>query len=315
MSAKKIIYRIISWAVVVSAYVFLGYQLYRFDDYGAFFEWLSQSDRTHYKWLLLTLALLPFNILFEALKWQRLLRHLSPVSLREATRQVLWGQTGAFFTPNRLGEFPTRALALPEGKRLSGIALGFIGSLAQTIVISAVGVVSCLFFVHFVADKAYQPVIQQTAPVVGALAGVMLVGYFLLPLIGKLLHRFPRLKTGVLVASLNEFTLRESLPVLLLSAIRYAIFSVQYYTILQFFGVDISLEQAAIAIPTFNLFLSYIPTVTVAELGVRTSFAALVIGAFSTNTLGIIFSSAMIWAINFCLPMIAGSIFVRNIHR
>ena len=44
--------------------------------------------------------------------------------------------------------YPTRALLLPEGSRTQAVAMGFVGSIVQTMVIAACGFVSLFFFVQ-----------------------------------------------------------------------------------------------------------------------------------------------------------------------
>jgi hypothetical protein len=73
------------------------------------------------------------------------------------------------------------------------------------------------------------------------------------------------------------------------------------------------LWQALIAIPTNYLFVTFTPSVAFSEAAVRSSYAVLVIGFFSSNIVGIALAGMCIWMINFVIPMMVGSIImVRN---
>ena len=83
----------------------------------------------------------------SALKWQRLVAGLQPISLGLAFRSVLVGQTGAFFTPNRIGEFPARALMLNKNNMIPAVALGFVGSAMQMLVITLFGLITTFLYI------------------------------------------------------------------------------------------------------------------------------------------------------------------------
>jgi hypothetical protein len=61
------------------------------------------------------------------------------------------------------------------------------------------------------------------------------------------------------------------------------------------------------------LILAVVPTIALAELGVRGKISIFLFGAFSTNTLGIVLTASTIWLINLILPALAGSLFVLGI--
>jgi hypothetical protein len=61
------------------------------------------------------------------------------------------------------------------------------------------------------------------------------------------------------------------------------------------------------------LILAIVPTIALAELGVRGKISIFLFGAFSTNTLGIVLTASTIWLINLILPALAGSLFVLGI--
>jgi hypothetical protein len=61
------------------------------------------------------------------------------------------------------------------------------------------------------------------------------------------------------------------------------------------------------------LVLAVVPTIPIAELGIRGKFSLLLFGLVSPNTSGIAVTAAIIWLINRVIPAIAGSLFMLGI--
>jgi hypothetical protein len=76
---------------------------------------------------------------------------------------------------------------------------------------------------------------------------------------------------------------------------------------LQFFGVDITVAEAIIAIPTSYLFVTFTPSLAFSEAAIRSSYAVVFIGSFSENIAGIAFAGFLLWIINYGIPMLLGS--------
>ena len=61
------------------------------------------------------------------------------------------------------------------------------------------------------------------------------------------------------------------------------------------------------------LALAIVPTIALAELGVRGKISIFLFGVFSPNTLGIVLTASSIWLINLVVPALAGSLFILGI--
>ena len=120
-------------------------------------------------------------------------------------------------------------------------------------------------------------------------------------------------KYSFFIQKLEEFHWRELLKVLLLSIARYAIFVVQYLLLLQLFKVEIAASSSVWLITIMFLALAIVPTIALAELGVRGKLSIYIFGLFSVNTLGILFTATTIWLINLVVPALAGSLFLLGI--
>lgn len=89
----------------------------------------------------------------------------------------------------------------------------------------------------------------------------------------------------------------------------------QYYFLLRFFDVELSVTDAAMILPLNYLMVSVTPTIAFSELGVRGSYAVLFIGAFASNTVGAALAGMSVWFINYVIPMMVGSIFVGKMKK
>lgn len=306
----------IKWLIFLLAYLFLGYKLVTFNDYEALGLHFRFASFEHYLFLLLVFSLLPFNLLCEALKWRKLLSGIQPISLSFAFKSVLIGQTGAFFTPNRLGEFPTRALLLPKEQVVSAVALGFVGSATQMIVITLAGLLAAFFYF----PVAQPQIVFHLSYVSWFFFGATLLLLVLLSVwvfrnytfFCSKLQNSKWKSLSVLGDGLARFSFQDTRKVFAFSAFRYLIFSTQFYAMLLFMDVSLTPLQALLSIPTIYLLVTYTPSFAFSEAMVRGSYAILILSAFSTNEAGMAFAGILLWCINYCLPMLAGSVLAKK---
>jgi hypothetical protein len=100
---------------------------------------------------------------------------------------------------------------------------------------------------------------------------------------------------------------------LLYSVLRYLIFSSQFLILLHVFEVDINFFQSILSVMIVFFFITLTPTITIAEIGVRGSVALLVFMKFSSNVIGILSSTFLLWVINLIIPAIIGSFFIFSL--
>jgi hypothetical protein len=105
------------------------------------------------------------------------------------------------------------------------------------------------------------------------------------------------------------------LELLSLSALRFLIFSIQYYLLFRLFNVNILWWQGFWAVNVSFLVLAIIPTIAIAELVQRGKIVTTVVGLFSVNQLGINLATAGIWFINLIIPAVIGSLLILSIKK
>lgn len=308
MSFFRKYYPVLKWAILVLAYGFLFYKLSTFDNYYDFINQMKSPDCLQLLWLLLTLVLLPLNWLLESVKWRELISDLEQISLARSLQTILSGITTGFFTPNRIGEYPGRAVFLHSGSRVPAIALGFVGSLAQTLAILVCGVPATMLF--FFKNSYSNQLSSNALWVFFAVSGLLLIIlYCCLPIISNHCLRcsIKSEKVHNTLEALKAMSAKKLLTVFLLSLIRYTVFCMQFFFVLRFFGVQLSVTEAFIGIATNYLFVTFTPSIALSEAAIRGSYAIIFIGAFTDNVLAVAAAGITLWIINYCLPMIIGS--------
>jgi hypothetical protein len=310
MRLLKKYYTLLKWSIVIVANVFLIYSLVNYKGYDNLWAQWSRGIASGIWWLVLVLLLVPLNWLLETKKWQILVGDLESMPLKKAFRSVMGGNTTAFFTPNRVGEFPGRSIFLEEGHRLKGIALGVIGSFSQTFVILLGGIPAAIILLSIFDAKNFNAIYLSVAIFFFVL---FLLLYFFLPEICKKLSSYSFLhKIKNILILLSETSRIKLLYICGMALLRYFVFCTQLYFMLRFFCVDLNVWLGIIGIATNYLFVTFTPSFAFSEGAVRASMAVLIIKVFSGNTVGIAAAGISIWLINFVIPMIVGSYFLSK---
>lgn len=310
MSLLRKYYTILKWGVVITANLFLIYSLLNYKGYADLWRQWNIGFTSGFGWLMLVLVFLPLNWLLETKKWQILISDFEPLPLKKAFRSVMGGNTAAFFTPNRIGEFPGRSFFLQEGNRTKGVLMGFIGSFSQTFVIMLGGIPAAVFFLSKFNTSNFNSIYILGSTSIFVL---LLLFFFFLPEICNKLSTLPfSHKTKDILVALSEISKTKLLCVCTVALFRYAVFCMQLYFMLRFFGVSLNIGKGIICIATNYLFVTFTPSFAYSEGTVRASAAVLIIKAFSNNTVGIAAAGISIWLINFVMPMIVGSYFLSK---
>lgn len=268
----------------------------------------------HHGAIFLAIALLLMFIQWgmEAIKWKLMFSETFNMSWGMAFCSVFSGLAFSMITPNRIGEFAGRVIYLPHQYRLKGTAFTFISNLGQLLItLLAGGIV--LFSAHHHFEKLLQP---------HGIVPVLQVLYWFTPLsmlfvlvlyfsgsrwLGQLwkIHWLKRYQTQI--EAIDSLSLKKLWHVLCWSASRYLIFILQYGILFGLSGEFPEPVMMATSASMLFLWLSIVPTFSIAELGLRWQFAYWLFTPVSENYPLILFVVALVWCINFILPAIIGS--------
>ena len=188
------------------------------------------------------ILLMIVNWSIEAVKWKISVRPIQQVSFLKAFRAVLSGVSFSVSTPNRVGEYLGRVLYMDEGNRLKTISITIVGSISQLIITLLMGCIGLILLRHGIeSNQLISPIWMKVIIYgVGCVSGLLLF-YFRLSWLIKWVDKLPGSnRFAYLVQALEDFDTGLLFRLLLLSALRFLVFIVQYYLLFHLFAVDIS---------------------------------------------------------------------------
>jgi hypothetical protein len=293
------------WGLFITAMVVLYARLagYQGREYlqAAF---VSAWGHLEAKVLFALVVLMVLNWTLEALKWRQLMHTLLPLSLGRALLATFAGTTVGLITPNRVGEFAGRVLYLPTEHRWKGGALTLLGSLAQFAVTMALGALAVgsariQGSLSAVSGPAWAALVWATIAAGAAVLVLLFVPATLARLLG--LVRWPARVADALdsLATVPRSVLRR---VLLLSVVRYLVFTVQFIWLLHVVA-SVSLLDGLLLVPVIFLITTWVPTTAFTELGIRGSVITSVVPG---DPAALLLVTALMWAVNLMLPALVG---------
>ena len=321
MKSKKAISFLLKISIVALALFFLYDQLKSNISFSKFdLNNIFLTLKNNLSVLILVIFLMFLNWFVESLKWRFLISKIEKVSIKTSLRAVFSGITVSSFTPNRVGEYGGRVFCLKHADRIQGVLITVIGSMAQLIVTIVFGLVGILLlpnlmpsFDLFIKDLEFSyPIILF---VVILLSTLLILLFLNASVFTVLLSKFRFLtKFSKYSKVFSFYSSSELLEVLVYSFVRYIIFTSQYFILLNIFSVEVSYINSMILITTMLFVVSVIPTVAIAEIGIRGSVALYLFGLLSNNSIGILSATFCLWIINLVLPALIGIIFIFTLR-
>ena len=280
---------------------------------------IKASFSTPLVWnLIAVIAFMIVNWSIEAVKWKISVRPIQQVSFFKAFRAVLSGVSFSVSTPNRVGEYLGRVLYMDEGNRLKTISITIVGSISQLIITLLMGCIGLVMLRNDIeASQLISPLWMKVIlyGVTGILSGLLLF-YFRLSWLIKWVDKLPGSnRFAYLIRALEDFDAGLLLKLLLLSALRFAVFIIQYYLLFQLFAVSISWWECLWSVSITFFVLAVIPSFAIADIGLRGEVGIKLIGLFTINQLGILFTTITIWFVNLIVPAIIGSLLILGIKK
>ncbi len=316
-------------SIAVITLFFIYWQVFHERDTGIvlrFFEQLHFGSAMVFTVLLLLLLML-LNHSLEAIKWQWLIGKLEQVKFPVALSAVFTGISVSMFLPNRVGDYIGRVFMLRRSNPVKGILVTIIGSIAQLLTTLLAGMIASVFFLHRHFDfqvNVNQWLFAGSIILFILISVLLLLLYFNIQLlhawVGKLKPAWrEKLEPYVVVYSL--YNSRTLFKVLLLSALRYVVFSFQFFLLMRIFGLPIGYTHAMMLIGLSYLLLTIIPTVAFSELGVRGSVTLMLFshyyaaaGIWSDHlAMAVLVASTGVWLLNIALPALMGVFFVYRL--
>lgn len=259
----------------------------------------------HPHWLVLAGVLVFVNWGIESYKWYLLVNRVEPTTPWGAFKAVLAGVATGIVTPFRSGEFAGRVLYTQPETRPAAATLTIYSGLIQMVVTGlAFFVLMPLLPVDIgIAVLSKFDTLNVILYSVGAIALVTL-GLWALNKYGK-----------------PYFTMLQQLPlpvfasIFTLSALRYAVFAIQFTLVFMAFGVHSPLTAIYSTVALYYFIYAFIPSFILVDGGLRGALGYLLFIPLTDNATLAIVVPLIIWLLNLLLPAIGGSYFVFTYKR
>ncbi|MCD6179288.1 MAG: flippase-like domain-containing protein [Bacteroidales bacterium] len=322
---KKSINLLLRTMIVLATYGFLFYELFvknKFSDLN-----LNILDTNLSIYILgVVFFLMPLNWGLESIKWQFLIRKVEKIRVLTAFKAVLTGSAISFFTPNRIGDFFGRVFILKKGDRIDGIFATIIGNIGQLFITLILGSTALLFFLPNI-NNAYLNFNNLSLILIAILVILINLSLVLVFLNIGILHTFfshfkflERWRFVRHLKILQNFETHELWKVLGLSLLRFLVYSFQFYLVFYSFGIPLPFLSGLLIIFILFFTLTTVPTIAIAELGIRGLISLFVLKTFGPAELSIniieanvIAASSALWLINLAIPAIFGTFFVYEL--
>lgn len=230
------------------------------------------------------------------------------ISLGKSLQSILTGVAVSVITPNRIGEYMGRILYLRNPNKIQGITVTIVGSFAQLIITGFAGVIGLVYYLVVVKQLLWLYFLLGASLLL--LLGLSYL-YFHLQRFYKLVERFSYFrKLKVYIEVVQRFGRTQLIRILLLSLLRYFVYTVQLVLLMKLFLVNINILSLVHVIWLIFWAMAIVPTIAVVEVGVRGETAVYFLAPLSTNYVGILSATSVLWLINLIIPALIGCLFV-----
>ena len=307
---KQFFFVLIKLSIVVGAFYFIYNKLINNTllSFSDFIDFSLKNNVFSPKNIVFLLFLSIFNWFFEILKWQNLVNFIKKITFKDAAEQSLGSLTASLFTPNRIGEYGAKAIYYFSNLRKRIMLINLLSNILQMGVTTILGVIGFYFFIlKYNPDLNYYKLAKTLVFVVIAIA------FFAFGITHKRFN-IKGLSFGKIKRFVIQYPKNKLIIGFLISVIRYAIFSCQFYFLLHIFQVDMSYFSAMIIISSMYLLASIVPTIFIFDVVIKGSVAIYLFSFEGINELIILSIITIMWLLNFVIPSLIGSYYVLNFN-
>lgn len=259
----------------------------------------------------MVIFLMIINWTIEAYKWKVLLSGTEYFTLGRSLQSVLTGVAVSLITPNRIGEYMGRILYLKNVNKFQGVTVTIIGSFAQLIVTGFLGMAGIIYYVMRIHHSTWLYILLSASILL--CIGLTYLYFHLYKIIDWTSGYTFLKKVKTYIEIVRRFDRKQLIHILLLSTLRYFVYTVQFLMLLKLFLVEAPTIDLLFTIWLIFWAMAIVPTIAIAELGIRGETALFFLLPLSANQFGIVSSTGMLWFINLILPALVGCLFVYKI--
>jgi len=241
-----------------------------------------------------------FNWFLEIAKWKTIIKKIKYISWNQSFVQSLSSSALAMITPVRTGEYGMKVLYFEKHIRKDVALHAFIGNLYQLIASILFGLLGIIFLSEYINEIFRFRLFSFLFIFIIS----FITTYFIKEKVPVFKHWYLKFLEGF------HFGEKNYRNALLLSFLRYIVFSHQFYFLILIFNIDITYLEAISCIASMYLLTSIVPILPLFDFALKGSVAILIFDIFEVNPLHIVTITSLMWILNFAIPAIIGSYFV-----
>ncbi len=295
---------------------FIYYTINSEENLNNFKSIVENLEVSSYLLISIVIILQFINWTIEAIKFRYILKKELEITLKDSVKAVYIGNATSLFTPDRIGNFIGRFLYFKKVKKTLITSSTLLGNFAQLITTLTFALLSSILILN-VKTAIKLPLINHNIILIftGLLLSFFIYLYFNPKYYLKLIYKIKWIrKHKDSINYLQNFNKKESIIILLYGYARYLIFILQFYLLLNAFGLSISILETLIFSGLLYLFTTLIPSPFMGNLGTREYMSIILLSGYKYPEIALL-ASLSIWVVNIAIPSLIGSYFLLNMNK
>jgi hypothetical protein len=267
--------------------------------------WLSQPSIIFV--LLASCFLMPMNWGIESYKWKLVTQQVESIPYTTALKSVFMGICLGNIAPGRAMEFLGKIYFFKSENKPSVTILHFINGMFQMLITVLVGISAIAYkfqLVHSSAQLVYSIIVF----------GIVLIIFFCLAIlnVSTIQRKLKFIKWFKFSDSTQQLSFSKMLllKLVVLSMLRYFVFSFQFYLVYRVLSLPMPVMQMASSIAVYFMLTSLIPMISFIEPAIRAAIALFVFNQVNDSYISVVLSATLLWFINVVLPSIIGYLII-----
>jgi hypothetical protein len=257
--------------------------------------------------LVASFFLMPINWGIESYKWKLITQQVESIPFITALKSVFMGICLGNIAPGRAMEFLGKIYFFKSENKPSVTILHFINGMFQMLITVLVGISAIAYkfqLVHSSAQLVYSIIIF----------GIVLIIFFCLAIlnVSTIQRKLKFIKWFKFSDSTQQLSFSKMLlfKLVVLSMLRYFVFSFQFYLVYRVLSLPMPVMQMASSIAVYFMLTSLIPMISFIEPAIRAAIALFVFNQVNDSYISVVLSATLLWFINVVLPSIIGYLII-----
>ena len=263
--------------------------------------WLGNSNM--YIVLGIALLLMPINWGIESLKWNMITQQVQKLSYFTSVKSVLTGICIGNVAPGRAMEFLAKIYYFSPENRPRATILHFVNGMFQMLITVTVGLVAIVY-------KTTTNTQSNMVAYIALSIGLVMISFFCWAIfnVSWIQQKLQYIKWFKRFENSSQLSFSKSLvlKLILLSILRYLVFTAQFFIIYKSLVPQANSYHVFMSVAAYFVITSIIPMISFIEPAIRAAIAILVFNQATDNETLVALTATLLWLINVVLPSMMG---------